>query len=133
MEGVRKAEPFGYLGEGIEKFYTDFKNDKNVIVQAHPYRNGMIRANVNFLDGIEVYNMHPSHNSRVAVAAKEAEMMGGIVIGGTDFHYACDTALCITCFKELPKDSFELASAIKQKDYIIKLSGGVILPYANRE
>ena len=68
-----------------------------------------------------------------ALAAKEAEMMGGIVIGGTDFHYPCDTALCITCFKELPKDSFELAAAIKQKDYIIKLSGGVILPYANRK
>jgi len=122
-----------YLDKGICEYYTDCKNDKNLILQAHPYRNNMVRVNVNYLDGVEVYNLHPSHNSRVAVAAKEAELMQGIIVGGTDYHYAGDAGLCLTRFTALPSDSYELAALLKNKDYIFQIGGGIVFPYANRK
>ena len=45
------------LPYGIDRFYREFKNEKNIIIQAHPFRDGMERANPESLDGIEVFNM----------------------------------------------------------------------------
>lgn len=113
----------------IKTFYKEFKTPNNLILQAHPFRNGMELADPEFIDGVEVFNMHPSHNSRVAVAAKyAAEHSEFFISGGTDFHHEGQQGMCATCFREIPSDSIELAKLLKQKDYIFKLGNSIILP-----
>ena len=54
---------FYYLDKGIDVFYKEFKNDKNVIIQAHPFRDNIERVNPGSLDGVEVFNFHAGHNA----------------------------------------------------------------------
>lgn len=113
----------------IETFYKEFKTPDNLILQAHPFRNGMELANPEFIDGIEVFNMHPNHNSRVAVAAKyAAEHNNFFISGGTDFHHENQQGMCATCFNKMPQDSIELAKMLQQKDFVFRLGNSIVLP-----
>ena len=118
---------YDFLDKEIKKFYNSFKNAGNLIIQAHPFRDNMERADVNFIDGIEVFNMHPNHNSRVGLAAKFAKENNLLKTCGTDFHQAEHLAMVATVTKNLPKDSFELADIIKKQDFIFDISGNKIL------
>lgn len=110
-------------------FYKSFKNDKNVILQAHPFRNGMELQDPQFLDGIETFNMHPAHNSRISFATRYAkEHPHFITTCGTDFHHDTHQGLGGILSKTLPKDSFELASLLKSRDYLFNVSGSVVIP-----
>ena len=80
-------EIYKMLPYGIESFYRQYKNEKNVIVQAHPFRNGMVSVTPKSLDGIEVFNLHPNHNSRIGLAAKYANENNMIATCGSDFHH----------------------------------------------
>lgn len=117
-----------YLATDLHTFYTACKADNRLIVQAHPFRDGLTRADAADLDGIEVFNMHPGHNSRVTLAAKLQQTVGGVVTGGTDLHHRGHEGQLLTCFRELPEDSFALAKALKAGDYIFAAGNAVILP-----
>ena len=73
---TREDLPFLYdavkNGMDVDEFYRVFHSDRVLIFQAHPYRNGCEPAASESIDGIEVFNMHPGHNSRVAFAARRA-------------------------------------------------------------
>lgn len=125
-DDLRKAEKL--LDSGIDNFYKEFKNEKNLIVQAHPFRETNL-ANPESLDGIEVFNMHPHHNSCVALAAKYAKEKEFLITGGTDFHHLGHQGMCFLRTKEKPKDSFELARIIKSRDYVFDVWGNIIVPY----
>ena len=121
---------FDYIDGSYEKFYKGFKNEKNVIVQAHPFRDHMELQKLDLLDGIEVYNMHPNHNSRVSIAAKlESEHPGMIITGGTDFHHDGHQGLCAMRTKKLPEDSFEVAEILKSGNYFFDIWGDAVLPH----
>ena len=59
-----------------------------LIVQAHPFRNGMKITNPRYLDGIEVFNSTPIaiHNSRNDFANRWAMANGLIRTAGSDYH-----------------------------------------------
>ncbi len=116
------------LGVGIDEFYKTYKNDKNIILQAHPFRNNMEPVNPDSLDGIEVFNMHPNHNSRVALAAKYAREHNLIPVCGSDFHHYGQECLCSIYTKEKLTDSFKLAQVLKNQDYIMEIGGYKLLP-----
>jgi len=118
---------YATLDEGIEAFYRACKNERNFIVQAHPFRNGMERANPDFLDGMEVYNLHPNHNSRVGVAEQYAREKGLPMTGGTDFHHPGHEGLCAIRTKTLPEDSFELAEVLRGQDFLFQIGESLIL------
>lgn len=123
--------PLAYdmIDGSYEQFYREFKNEKNVIVQAHPFRCGMVLQNLEILDGIEVYNMHPNHNASVSLAAKlESEHPSMIVTGGTDFHHDGHQGMCAVRTKEMPHDSFEIAEILKGGDYFFDIWGDAVLP-----
>ncbi len=123
------GEVFSYIHSDYITFYKNFKNGKNIILQAHPFRNGMELQNPDYIDGIEVFNMHPNHNSRVAVAARyAAEHKNFIKIGGTDFHHNNHQGLAAMLSKRLPEDSVDLARILKDRDYLLSLSGSIIIP-----
>ena len=114
---------------GIENFYKEVKNERNVIIQAHPFRKGIELANEDFVDGIETFNSHPGHNSRVAVAARYANLCGQLVTGGSDYHHQNHHALCLMRTKTEMKNSYDVAAAIKSRDLVFDCSGHIIIPY----
>lgn len=123
------AKAIAYLKSDYKTFYKNFKNDKNLILQAHPFRNGIKLQDADYIDGIETFNCHPHHNSRIALAVKYAkEYPHFIVTAGTDFHHLGHEGVGCMLFKSLPKDSFELAELLKAKDYLFNISGSIVLP-----
>lgn len=123
---------YDYLPKGIEFFRKNLKLDKSVFVQAHPFRDGMERVSPELLDGIEVFNMHPGHNSRVAIAARYAYENGlFLTTAGSDFHHPGrgHEGISAVRTKTLPKDSYELAEILKSGDYIMEIGkNAIVLP-----
>lgn len=110
-------------------FYKSFKNDKNVILQAHPFRKGIVLEDPNLLDGIESFNMHPHHNSRIGIAAKYAKGFPHFITTcGSDFHNKGQEGLGGILTKTLPQDSFEFANILKSRDFLFNISGNVVIP-----
>ena len=109
----------------LSDFVSVAKNEKNIILQAHPFRTGMKLMPPELLDGIEVYNLHPNHNSRVGFAAKYAEEIGGVFTCGTDYHHTGQGALTALLTRELPKDSFDLVNYIKNEP-IYKIGNSIV-------
>lgn len=57
-----------------------------VIVQAHPFRPDMVPAPPSLIDGVEVYNANPRHDSSNHLALKYAQENNLIGLSGSDFH-----------------------------------------------
>ncbi len=110
-------------------FYKEFKNDKNIIIQAHPFRDSAVRQDPQYLDGIETFNMHPGQNSRIAFATQFAKQHPHLIATcGTDFHHNTHHGLGGILSKTLPKDTFELAELLKSRDFLFNVAGSVVIP-----
>ncbi len=120
---------FDLLDNGVDNFYKVYKNDRNVLFQAHPFRDNMSRANPESIDGIEVFNLHPGHNSRVGIAAQYAREHKLLICGGTDFHHEGHQGMCAIATKDKIKDSVQLAQILKNRDFVLDVGGFKILPY----
>lgn len=118
-----------YLDKGIEAFYRDFKSGKNLILQAHPFRKNMTLAPLDAIDGIETFNCHPAHNSKIGEAARYARNNGLLVSGGTDYHDSGDEGICLMRSRMAPRDSFDIVEILKSRDYLFDLSGSIVFPY----
>ncbi len=119
---------FYYLDKGIDVFYKEFKNDKNIIIQAHPFRDGLVRANPASLDGVEVFNFHAGHNARISEAAKFASENNLIVSGGVDLHHDFQWGTHSVRVKNLPKDSYDVAELIKSGEMMFVVGNSIVLP-----
>ena len=115
-----------YLPLGIKRFLRDFKGSQAVIIQAHPYRDGMKR--VPDTDGSEVFNMHPNHESINGLALAYGKKHNHIITAGSDFHHDGHQARGLVLTKTLPEDSFGLASLLKARDFLFMLEGRVVTP-----
>ena len=96
----------------------------SVLIQAHPMRNGMETVDPALLDGFEVFNMHPGHNSRVGLASAYAkENRHFLVIAGSDFHHPNRNHEGLAAIRTtyLPEDSFALAKLLKDGDYLLEI------------
>lgn len=76
------------------------------VAQAHPFRDYMTRCNPDHLEGLEICNACPRHNSRNDEAAAFAAEHGLIGISGSDFH-APEDAGRGGCFFERPVTCIE--------------------------
>lgn len=114
---------------GIENFYKEAKTEKNIILQAHPFRKNMELAPLNSIDGIETMNMHPNHHAKPSVAFKYAKENNLLVSGGSDFHHKGHQALCLMRTEKEMKTSFDVAEVLKSKTAIFDCSGHIIIPY----
>ena len=73
-----------------KQFYK-FCNENNVAVyQAHPFRGGNKLADVKLIDGIEVLNGNPRHNSNNETAKAAAEKLKLKTVTGSDYHQLND-------------------------------------------
>lgn len=118
---------YDYLNTNLETFVAEYKKETSLLVQAHPFRNGMVRMDSNLLDAIEAYNVHQNHNSRVAVAALYAAEHGKIMTVGSDYHHPGFEGISATRTKSLPKDEAELISIIKNEEFIMEIGGRIML------
>ncbi len=123
---------YGYFKDGAENFRKNYSMPKSVFLQAHPFRDGMEEVDAAILDGIEIFNMHPEHKSRNAIAniyAKKNNL--GIGIAGSDFHFlrGRDVSVSAILTRKMPEDSFEFAEILKSKDYLMEIgTNAVIFP-----
>ena len=64
------------------------ESGRMVLVQAHPFRKGLRAMPNEYLDGVEVYNGHPDHESHNELAHEKAEQGGKTFIktSGSDAH-----------------------------------------------
>ena len=114
---------YEYLNRGIREFSKAFRGEDIVLLQAHPFRDGMERTDIKYLDGIEVFNMHPGHNSRIAAAARYASEYSCIATAGSDCHdYGCE-GLSALLTKEILTDSHDTAKILKQRNYLLDVGG----------
>ena len=126
------GEIYDLLQDGVENFRKKYPMPESVFVQAHPNRNGMEKVSPELLDGIEVFNMHPNHNSRVGLTALQAKRENiAIITAGTDFHHKnCNhEGLSALRAKWLPDDAFGIAKLLKSGDYLMEIAGeNVVIP-----
>lgn len=122
-------EMYSYVtGEAtLERFVENFKTDNMFLLQAHPFRSGMITGFEQYLDGVEVFNMHPNHNSRIALAARYAHDNGKTATMGTDYHHIGHDNLCATRAPFLPKNESELVSLLKSGDFAYEIADKIII------
>ena len=121
---------YDYLDKGLAAFRAEVKLPNSAFIQAHPFRDGCVPADGKLLDGVEVFNMHPHHNSRCILAALYAEENGiSLTTAGTDFHHLKKGHIATTALRcrELPKDSFGVAQLLKSGDYILEIGGKFVL------
>ena len=126
------TEIYELLPYGVEKFRKNYSMPDSLFIQAHPMRNGMEVVDPALLDGMEVFNMHPHHNSRVGLASVYArENHIPIIIAGSDFHHPNKKheGVAALLTERLPEDSFDLAKLIKDGDYLLEVGqSSIVIP-----
>lgn len=76
----------------LKEFKELIKNSDILIYQAHPFRTGMSRDWVDLMDGIEIFNGNPRHDSHNDLAYSLAEVKKLKMLSGSDFHQVQDLA-----------------------------------------
>jgi predicted metal-dependent phosphoesterase TrpH len=102
---------------------SDFvRANGGMIFQAHPFRPSLSLADTALLDGIEVFNGNPRHNSsnyRAMGAALEHNL---IMISGSDAHEYGDCGLGGMVLKRKVEKITDLLEAFRNGEYAIFLS-----------
>ncbi len=111
-----KTEHLMYMG--IKKFSPLAREADTLVFQAHPFRNGMTITNPNLIDGIEVFNAHPRHDSRNDLAKLWQERYDLLRCAGSDAHEAGDISSGILTNIEI-KDSKTLVDVLKTGQFEI--------------
>jgi len=117
------------IPKNLEEFSKEFRSEGTLLIQAHPFRDGMTLMPPEFLDGVEVFNLHPGQNSRVGFAAKYAKEHNLLVTCGTDFHHEGHQGMTALLTKKVMKTSHDIVNALKSRDYLIEIGGCVVFPY----
>lgn len=115
------------LETDLETFVKSYKTDDMFLLQAHPFRDNMVRADTDLLDGIEGFNLHPNHNSRVAVSVNFANEHNKIITMGTDYHHLNHDNLCATRMSILPANEKELVRVLKSDDFVYEIGDKIII------
>lgn len=77
----------------LPELYRTVHSAGGLVVQAHPFREYCRPGDPAFLDGAEVFNGNPRHNSRNHLAAAFAEVNGlAVRTSGSDYHQPEDLA-----------------------------------------
>ena len=103
----------------IEKLYELRQGTPIRVFQAHPFRYGMTLTHPRWLDGIEVYNGNPRHNSHNTFAALWAEAHNLPGTCGSDFHDPGDEGRGGILLPYLPEDDVALAAALTDPDKML--------------
>lgn len=87
--GVTESFLFRYpqLAEyGLGRAARIIRDEGMLLYQAHPFRERLRRAPKKYLDGVEVFNGNPRHDSHNDRALRYAEDNALLSVSGSDFH-----------------------------------------------
>lgn len=91
-----------------------------IMIQAHPYRWMCTPADPAALDGVEIMNMHPGHDSRNHLAVEMAEQNPQLIrTGGSDTHEERHMCRGGILAETLPADEKELVELLRSGKYTI--------------
>lgn len=76
----------------VEQLREVTKKHNITVFQAHPFRTNMVAIGSEYMDGCEIYNGNPRHNSRNDEAEKFAEQNNLLKLSGSDCHEKEDAA-----------------------------------------
>lgn len=111
------AEPDKVFRMGIAAFAPLARSQGALLVQAHPYRAGCTPAIACYLDGVEVINSNPRHESYNERAKEYAAQFGLLGTSGSDCHRPEDVALAGILVEKLPSDSMQMSRLIRSRNY----------------
>lgn len=104
---------------GIAVFAPLAREAGALLVQAHPYRKKCTPAFACYLDGVEVLNLNPRHDSRNDRAEEYAALHGLLRTGGSDCHRSEDIAAGGILAEELPEDTAGFVRLLRSGKYTI--------------
>ena len=108
------------LNLNIKQFYELCQKHGFLVFQAHPFRVGMKVTNPKYLDGIEIYNGNPRHNSNNDIAEMWAKKYDLMVTSGSDYHEISDLGTGGIYFNKEITDNKTLVEELLKKDYELK-------------
>lgn len=111
------AEPEEVFRMGIAGFALMARAAGGLIIQAHPYRRSCTPAIARYLDGVEVRNMNPRHDSHNDQAEAYAEEYGLIRTSGSDCHRTEDIGLGGIVTNYLPSDVLSMTRLIRSRRF----------------
>ncbi len=104
----------------IRQFYKLAQENGFLVFQAHPFRFGMKVTNPKYLDGVEIFNGNPRHNSNNDIAEMWAKKYGLMVTSGSDYHELDDLGSGGIWFNKEITDNKTLIEELKSRNYEIK-------------
>lgn len=113
------ADPDAVMRMGLQAFSERCRADGALLIQAHPFRKCCTPADPACLDGVEVLNKSPRHESRNDLARAYAEQHGLLMTAGSDCHRPEDIAASGILTDTLPEDSFALAALLRTGKYTL--------------
>ncbi|HHW70399.1 MAG TPA: PHP domain-containing protein [Clostridiales bacterium] len=105
----------------LEKFVQLKMKYDMLIYQAHPYRDNCSIVSPALLDGVEVYNCHPRHDSRNHLALEFAMNNELLMLSGSDAHMDVDVGRGGILSESRIKDSRHMVKVLrnlKEEDLI---------------
>ena len=94
-----------------------------LVVQAHPFRNRMVIQKPDYLDGIEIHNGHPHHDSRNDIALAWCRKYGKIPTSGTDFHHVGSGTVGGIITEEPVLSIEQLVKILQDRTYTLRCTG----------
>lgn len=105
---------------GLHEFVQLSRKAGALLIQAHPFRPMCTPADLADLDGIEISNMHPWHNSRNELAKALADTDPRLIrTGGSDCHATEHIGRGGILSETLPKTEAELIQLLRSGNYKI--------------
>ena len=117
-------EDFLYRSEGLlqmtfEQMAQYVHDNGLLLVQAHPFRECMCIVDWNLLDGMEVYNGNPNHESNNPIANLWTQRHGLLQTSGSDYHGQWGEHLGGVCLETPATDSRQFAEALRSGQYTL--------------
>lgn len=119
------SKEFLYKNEDIyeyslEKLYDVCNKNGYLLIQAHPFRDEIQLAPLEYIDGIEVFNGCQDEVSRNDKALKYGNTTNKILTSGSDFHQLTDLAQGGIITNHKIENSDQLLEVLKSNNYIRK-------------
>lgn len=109
--------PEAVMSMGLPAFAPLYRADGALMIQAHPYRSGCTPADPKLLDGVEVRNMHPGHESRNWLAKDFAVRNGLLETSGSDCHERHHLGRGGILTEELPADDAAFVRLLRSRNF----------------
>lgn len=123
-EAYIRSHPFLYK-MNLRDFSDLAHKDGMLIIQAHPFRNGMTVVRPELLDGYEVFNGHVGQKSRNPIAREWCAMNGKIPTSGSDFHDPDSYADAGIITEEPMRTMEQLCGLLRSGKYTLHCAGPI--------